>query len=111
MLRQVSYRTAVMAFVFTGLWFALGLLLLLSPIPGALGIRGQMFVAWLMLLFVETALCGVALVVAAVNGILPRNVRAPRAAETLWPSTDMDSPAMPRRPRARTSGAAKTPGR
>ncbi len=111
MLRQVNYRTAVMAFVFTALWFALGLLLLLSPIPGALGIRGQMFVAWLMLLFAETALCGMALVIAAVNGIFPRNVRAPRAAETLWPSTEMESPAMPQRPRARTSGAAKTHGR
>jgi hypothetical protein len=33
-----------------------------------------------MLLFAETALCGVALVVAAaINGIFPRNVRAPRA--------------------------------
>ena len=47
MIRRISYRSAATAFVFTGLWFVLGLLW--SPILPALGIRGQMLVAWLLL--------------------------------------------------------------
>ena len=81
MIRRISYRSAVTAFVFTGLWFALGLLLLWSPILSALGIRGQMLVAWLLLFFVMLAGSGAMLTIASFNGIFPPDERAaPRRA-------------------------------
>jgi hypothetical protein len=107
MFRRVSYRTAVTAFVFTGLWFMLGLMLLFTPIPGALGIRGEMFVAWLMLFFATLALSGLTLVIAAINGIFPRNVRAPSAAEALWGAPQLENPSMPRRPASRSSAQSR----
>ena len=101
MLRRITYGTAVTAFVFTGLWLVLGLVLLWTPIPGALGIRGQMFVAWLMLFFLELALSGLALFFAALNTLFPKNVRAPRSAETIWATPKLQNPSMPQRPAAR----------
>jgi hypothetical protein len=71
MMRRISYRSAVTAFVFAGLWFVLGLLLLWSPIPGALGIRGQMLVAWLFLFLLVLAGSGAMLTLASYNGIFP----------------------------------------
>ena len=71
MIRRISYKTAATAFVFTGLWFAIGLLLLWSPIPAALGIRGQMFVAWLTLWLLILAGSGAMLTLASFNGIFP----------------------------------------
>lgn len=71
MLRQITYRTAFNAFVFTGLWFAIGGLALWSPIPEALGIAGAMFAAWLLLLFAMLALAGGALTMAALNTAFP----------------------------------------
>jgi hypothetical protein len=90
MLRRITYRTAATAFVFTGLWFVLGLMALWSPVPGALGIRGQMSVAWLLLSFVILGGSGAMLTVAALNGIFPagqprgarRRAAAPAAAST-----------------------------
>ncbi len=76
MIRRISYRSAVTAFVFTGLWFVLGLLLLWSPIASALGIRGQMLVAWLLLFLVMLAGAGAMLTMASFNGIFPPNERA-----------------------------------
>ncbi len=110
MLHRISYRSAVTAFVFTGLWLVFGLILLWTSIPGALGIRGEMFVAWLVLFFAELALSGLALFVAAINGIFPRNVRAPRTAETIWATPQLQSPSMPQRP-ARRSRAQSRQGR
>ncbi len=71
MIRRVSYRSAVTAFVFAGLWFVLGLLLLWSPVPGALGIRGNMTMAWLFLFLVILAGAGATLTLASYNGIFP----------------------------------------
>ena len=71
MLRQINYRNAATMFVFTALWFVIGLVLLKTPIPGARGIRGTMLVAWLLLLFVILALSGATLTLAAINGIFP----------------------------------------
>ena len=71
MIRRVSYRSAVTAFVFAGLWFLLGLLLLWSPIPGALGIRGNMVMAWLFLFLIILAGSGATLTLASYNGIFP----------------------------------------
>ena len=71
MIRRVSYRSAVTAFVFAGLWFVLGLLLLWSPVPGALGIRGNMTMAWLLLFLVIFAGAGATLTLASYNGIFP----------------------------------------
>ena len=71
MIRRVSYRFAVTAFVFAGLWFVLGLLLLWSPIPGALGIRGSLVLAWLFLFLVIFAGAGATLTLASYNGIFP----------------------------------------
>jgi hypothetical protein len=71
MIRRVSYRSAGTAFVFAGLWFVLGLLLLWSPIPGALGIRGHMLMAWLFLFLIILAGSGAMLTLASYNGIFP----------------------------------------
>lgn len=75
MIRRISYRSAATAFVFTGLWFVLGLLLLWSPIPSALGIRGQMLVAWLLLFLMILAGSGAMLTLASINGIVPQSKR------------------------------------
>lgn len=108
-MRQVGYRAAVTAFVFTGLWLVLGLMLLWTPLPGALGIRGEMFVTWLMLCFAELAISGLLLFVAAINGIFPPTVRAPRSAETLWAASELPPAALPHRPasRRRASGQGR----
>jgi hypothetical protein len=79
MIRRITYRSAATAFVFTGLWFVLGLLLLWSPIPGSLGIRGQMLVAWLLLFLLIMATAGAMLTLASFNGIFPPAERASRA--------------------------------
>ena len=71
MLRQITYRTAINAFIFTGLWLAIGGIVMWSPIPEALGISGPMFAAWLLLLFAMLALAGGALTMAALNTAFP----------------------------------------
>ncbi len=102
MLRAIGYRAAITSFVFTGLWFVLGLLLLSTPAPGALGIAGGMFTAWLLLFFAILALAGLTLLIAAINGVFPQNIRAPRRAE-LWGTSTPDAPA------ARRGGATRAP--
>jgi hypothetical protein len=108
MLRRIGYRAAGNAFVFTALWFALGLILLWTPIPGALGIGGDFFVAWLLLFLALLALAGFTLCIAAVNGIFPPNVRAPRGAESLWAAPPTDA-APARRPAAASGPRASRP--
>jgi hypothetical protein len=71
MLRSVSYRLAVQLFVFTGLWLAIGMVVLWSPVPGALGIEGGFFVLWLLLFFALLAISGGALTLAGLNGAFP----------------------------------------
>ena len=71
MLRRINYRTAVNAFVFTALWFVIGAIVLWSPVPGALGIAGEMFAAWLVLFFVIMSAAGSLLTVAALNAAFP----------------------------------------
>jgi len=114
MMRRMSYRTAATAFVFTALWFVFGLVLLWTPVPHALGIRSQLFAAWLILFFVILAGAGATLVLAAVNGIFPPNVRPPARAERLWAAPkDVAAPPLPQRPhagRARRTGSANTRG-
>jgi|SRR5690348_6790997 hypothetical protein len=70
-MRSVTYRTAAFAFIFTSLWFIIGLLLLWSPIPAALGIHSEMLVAWLLLFFLILAGSGVTLILASINGAFP----------------------------------------
>ena len=82
MIRRVSYRSAVTAFVFAGLWFVLGLLLLWSPIPGALGIRGNLVLAWLFLFLVIFAGAGATLTLASYNGIFPPDEAPAPVAQT-----------------------------
>jgi len=106
-MRRISYRTAATAFVFAGLWFAIGLFLLWTPLPGALGIRGGLFTAWLLLFFAILALSGLTLVIASINGIFPSNVRAPRRAEQLWNAPADGAVVLPQRPR-RTTRSAKS---
>jgi hypothetical protein len=103
MLRRIGYRAAGTVFVFTALWFVLGLFLLSSPLPGALGIGGEFFVAWLLLFLGILALAGLVLCIAAINGIFPPNVRAPRRAASLWAAPQVD--AVPARRPAAASGA------
>ena len=71
MLRRINYRHAANAFVFTALWFVIGAIALWSPIPGALGIAGEMFAAWLMLFFVILSVAGSVLTIAALNAAFP----------------------------------------
>lgn len=68
-MRRVSYRSAATAFVFTGLWFVLGVVFLLSPIAGSLGIRAEMFTAWLLLFFAALAVSGGMLLAASLHGL------------------------------------------
>ena len=67
-------------FVFTGLWFGIGVVLLMTPIPGALGIGDQMFVAWLLLFLTILALSGATLTMAAINGMFPQGHGLPARA-------------------------------
>ena len=97
MIGQTTYRTAANLFLFLGLWFAIGAIVLLSPIPGALGIGSELFTVWLILFFIIMAVAGGALVAASVNAArsTPRGpspqpapaVRA-RAGETAPPRPD-----------------------
>jgi hypothetical protein len=79
MMRGIGYRAAATVFVFAGLWFVLGLLMLASPIPHALGIGSEMFVAWLLLFLAILAMAGGSLTMAAINGLFPPS-EMPRAA-------------------------------
>ncbi len=71
MLRRVDYRIAINLFVFTGLWFVIGAIVLWSPVPDALGIGGGLFVMWLLLFFGVLAVAGSALTLAAINVAFP----------------------------------------
>ena len=77
MLRRINYRTAANAFIFTALWFVIGAIALWSPVPGALGIAGEMFAAWLVLFFVIMSAAGSLLTVAALNAAFPPQPAAP----------------------------------
>jgi hypothetical protein len=72
MIRSVTYRQAFNAFLFTGLWFVLGAVVLWSPLPGALGIGEAMFGAWVLLFFASLAISGLWLSLAALNGAFPQ---------------------------------------
>ncbi|HYM15246.1 MAG TPA: hypothetical protein VEZ14_06775 [Dehalococcoidia bacterium] len=113
MLRRISYRSAATVFVFTGLWFVFGLFVLWTPVPGALGIGGQLFAVWLVLFLLILAGSGLTLFFAALNGIFPPNVRAPSRADQLWASPGEVPPAtLPQRPNAagRRRPGARTRG-
>jgi hypothetical protein len=71
MLRRVSYRSAATAFVFAGLWFVLGLVVLVSPIASALGIWRELFFAWTVVFLIVLAVAGGSLTIAAYNGLFP----------------------------------------
>jgi hypothetical protein len=105
-MRQIGYRAAVTAFVFTGLWFIFGILLLWSPLPGVLGIRGQLFPVWLLLFLAMLAGSGATLVVASFNGVFPRNIQPPRRSASLWATPPADA-ATPSRRTATPSGASR----
>jgi hypothetical protein len=85
MLRRVNYRAAGMSFFATGLWFILGLLLILSPVPNALGILSEMFGAWVLLFCGLLGLSGGLLTLAAFNGMFPVSDDAPPAAPARTP--------------------------
>lgn len=92
MIRGIGYRAAATVFVFAGLWFVLGILTLMSPVPHALGIGDEMFVAWLLLFLVILATAGGSLTMAAING--------------LFPPSEMPRPARRRAERARGASGA-----
>jgi hypothetical protein len=88
--RRITYHHAANAFVFTALWLVIGAIALWSPIPGALGIAGEMFAAWLMLFFVIMSVAGSLLTVAALNAAFPPQAAAQaRDARALAECTDM----------------------
>jgi len=76
-MRRLSYRHAITAFVFTACWLVIGFLFLVSPIPGLLGITGDLVQAWILLSLLALGLSGAMLTIAAVNGIFPPVVRPP----------------------------------
>ena len=76
-MRRLSYRNAMYAFVFVGLWTVLGFLFLMTPIPGALGIGGQLISAWILIDILAFGVSGAMLAVAAFNGIFPPVESAP----------------------------------
>jgi hypothetical protein len=78
-MRSISYRTAAFAFIFTSLWFIIGLLVLWSPIPSAMGIHTEMLVAWLLLFFVILGASGATLILASINAAFPRRRSSPRS--------------------------------
>ena len=82
MLRRIDYRTALNSFVFTGLWFAIGAIVLWSPLPDALGIAGPMFAAWLILFFLAMMVAGSLLTVAALNAAFPPHPASPPSGRT-----------------------------
>jgi hypothetical protein len=71
MVRRIDYALARNTFVFTGLWFVIGAIVLWSPVPGALGIGAELFAVWLVLFFVALASSGSLLTVASLNAIFP----------------------------------------
>ena len=97
MFRRIGYRAALTSFAFTALWLFFGLLLLSTPVPHALGIGGEMFVAWVLIFLVALGCSGLLLFIAALNGIFPQNVRAPSSAAKLW-ATPLPPSSMPSRP-------------
>ena len=97
-MRRISYRTAANTFIFTALWLLIGALMLWSPVPGALGIAGGMFTAWLLLFFAALASAGALLTIAAINAAFPPPAASParrtsgarrtaHSGETLWAPT------------------------
>ncbi|MEX0749961.1 MAG: hypothetical protein WD359_04055 [Dehalococcoidia bacterium] len=78
MMRSVTYRQALNGFLFTGLWLVFGAIVLWSPAPGALGIGGAMFAAWVLLFFASMAVSGILLTIAALNGAFPPRAAAQR---------------------------------
>jgi hypothetical protein len=85
-MRRLSYRHAITTFFFTGCWLVFGFLFLMTPIPDALGVGGQLIGAWIFLFFVFLAISGSLLTLAAFNGIFPPVQRSPRQA-TARPAT------------------------
>jgi hypothetical protein len=109
MLRRVGYRSAATVFVFAGLWFVLGLVALVSGVPGALGIGGEMFLAWLFLLMLGVAFAGATLTMAAINGLFPPS--EPADATKPKTATSARNDGMPVRPRTDTRRSTTTPTR
>jgi hypothetical protein len=113
MIRQIDYRLATNAFVFTGLWFVIGAIVLWSPVPGALGIGGGMFAAWIVLFFLILAGAGSLLTIASLNTIFPPHEQAPpaspaRASQPAPSSSTLWAPNAPGAPT--TSGNAQHDG-
>lgn len=101
MFRRIHYRAALTSFAFTAFWLMFGLMLLSTPVPHALGIGDGLFVAWLMMFLLALAFSGLLLFIAALNGIFPQTVRAPRSAERLWAAPHLPPASMSSRPAAR----------
>ena len=104
MIRKIDYRFAANAFIFCALWFLIGAILLLSPLPGKLGIGGEMFAVWLVLFFLAMASAGSLLTVASLNTLFPPHSRTPPSAHklapravspTLWAPTTPSAPSAP----------------
>jgi hypothetical protein len=109
MLRRISYRTALTAFLFVALWCVAGAIILWSPLPEAAGIGGSLFGAWFILMFLALAVAGSLLTVAALNAAFPPRPasppRRPAAARTPG-STIWAPPPSPRTP-SRSGGTQR----
>jgi hypothetical protein len=102
MIRRIDYRLAINAFILVVMW---------SPLPGALGIGGEMFAAWLILFFLALALAGSLLTIASLNGVFPPRAPSPptgparatlpprRAQTTMWAPGAPSAPSSPGHPR------------
>lgn len=102
-IRSISYRVAKIAFVFAGLWFLIGAIVLWSPLPDAMGIAGPMFAAWFVLFFLGLAVAGSLLTIAALNAAFPvrpatsRDQPMPARSPTMWapPPGSQQAPSRP----------------
>ena len=110
MLRSISYPYAVNAFIFTALWFLIGAIVLWSPLPGALGIGGEMFGAWVVLFFLLLAVAGSLLTIAALNAAFPPHTGAPPRGRAL-PSRTTSAPWWAPRQGVGPQSSATPPGR
>jgi hypothetical protein len=85
-MRRVTYRSALTALFFSGAWLVLGFLFLMTPVPSALGIGGELIQVWIVIFLLALGVGGAMLTLAALNGLFPPVVRAPKRRTTVSPT-------------------------
>jgi hypothetical protein len=81
-MRRLTYRHALTGFFFTFCWLVLGFLLVISGIPGKLGIGSDFGLAWFAILILSLGGGGALLTLASYNGLFPPAQQPPGVAKT-----------------------------